>query len=287
MNTSAVLFADDTSVIINESNFINFERKLNMIFKATNEWFNTNLLSLNLGKTYCMQFLTKNNLANRLCIEYNNKSLLESNEVKFLGITLDNIISWKKHIDTITGKLNKACYIIRKSKHYLSNDALKMVYFAFFHSIMSYGLIFWGNSTHSKYVFKLQKRVVRLIVGAGSRDSCRKFFKLLKILPLFSQYIYSLVMFVVDNKELFVENLDLYATKTRNSSNLHVPFSNLTVFQKGPQYFGIKVYNSLPDNIKLLSGNKNQFKKVLLQFHHSQSFYDIGEFLNYSDRVIC
>jgi hypothetical protein len=94
-----------------------------------------------------MQFLTKNNLANRLCIEYDNKSLLECNDVKCLGITLDNIISWKKHIDTITGKLNKACYIIRKRKLYLSNDALKMVYFAFFHSILSCGLIFWGNST--------------------------------------------------------------------------------------------------------------------------------------------
>jgi hypothetical protein len=47
MNTSVVLFADDTSVIINESNFINFERKLNMVFKLMNEWFNSNLLSLN------------------------------------------------------------------------------------------------------------------------------------------------------------------------------------------------------------------------------------------------
>jgi hypothetical protein len=81
-------------------------------------------------------------------------------------------MSWKKRIDTITGKLNKACYIIRKCKLYLSNDALKMVYFAFFHSVTSYGLIFWGNSTYSKCVFKLQKRAVRLIMGAGNRDSC-------------------------------------------------------------------------------------------------------------------
>jgi hypothetical protein len=94
-------------------------------------------------------------------------------------------------------------------------------------------------------------------------------------------------MFVVNNKELVVENLDLYATKTRNSLNLHVPLSNLTVFQKGPQYFGIKVYNSLPDYIKQLSENKNQFKKVLLQFLHFHSFYDIGEFFNYRGKVIC
>jgi hypothetical protein len=56
-----------------------------------------------------MQFSTKYNLTNKLYIEYDNQLLLESNEVKFLGITLENMMSWKKHIDTITGKLNKAC----------------------------------------------------------------------------------------------------------------------------------------------------------------------------------
>jgi hypothetical protein len=122
-------------------------------------------------------------------------------------------------------------------------------------------------------------------MGAGNRDSCRKIFKLLNILPLSSQYIYSLVMFVVNNKNLFVENSELYATKTRNSLNLHLPLSNLTVFQC-LQYFAIKVYNSLPGNIKQLSGNKNQFKKVLLQFLHSHSFYDIGEFFKYRDKEI-
>jgi hypothetical protein len=106
----------------------------------------------------------------------------------------------------------------------------------------------------------------------------------LKILPLSSQYIYSLVMFVVNNKNLFVENSELYATKTRNNSNLHPPLSNLTVFQKGRQYFGIKVYNSLPGNIKQLSGNKIQFKKVLLQFLYSHAFYNIDEFVIYRDK---
>ena len=91
--------------------------------------------------------------------------ILQTNFVKFLGITVDNTLSWKQHIDTITPKLNKACYIIRRSKLYLSNDALKMVHYTFFHSVMSYGLIFWGNSTKSKCVFKLQKRAIRITMG--------------------------------------------------------------------------------------------------------------------------
>jgi len=79
-----------------------------------------------------MQFITKNEFLNRINIKHDNKMILQTNFVKFLGITIDNTLSWKHHIDTITSKLNKACYIIRWSKLYLSNDALKMVYYAFF-----------------------------------------------------------------------------------------------------------------------------------------------------------
>jgi hypothetical protein len=82
----------------------------------------------------------------------------------------------------------------------------------------------------------------------------------------------------------FVINFDKYTTATRNSSNLYFPLSNLTVFQKGPQYTGIKVYNNLPDNIKQLSSNKSQFKKALLQFLYLHSFYSVKEFFKYKDK---
>jgi len=182
-NSSIVLLADDTSVIISEPCSMNFERKWNIVFQIMKEWFNSNFLSLNFDKTYYMQFITKNKFLNKINIEHDNKMILQTNFVKFLGITIDNTPSWKQHIDTITPKLIKACYIIRMSKLYLSNDALKMVYYAFFHSVMSYGLIFWGNSTKSKCLFKLQKRAIRIIMGARNNDLCREVFKILKILP--------------------------------------------------------------------------------------------------------
>jgi hypothetical protein len=176
LGTSVILFADDTSVIVNELNFMDLESKLKILLKVMNEWFHSNKLSLNFDKTCCMKFSAKQDYINRLNIEYGNKKILELNEAKFLGMTLDNIISWKKHIESITGKLNKACCISRKSKQYLSIEALKMVYYAFFHSIMSYGLICWGNINNSMCIFKLQKRAVRIMVGAGNRDSFRKIF---------------------------------------------------------------------------------------------------------------
>jgi hypothetical protein len=77
-----------------------------------------------------MQFTTIKNCINKLNIEFEKKLLLQSNDVKFLSITLDNTMSWRKHVDSIIGKLSKACYIIMKSKQYLCIDALKMVYYA-------------------------------------------------------------------------------------------------------------------------------------------------------------
>jgi hypothetical protein len=79
-----------------------------------------------------MQFVTKNKFLNKINIEHDNKMILQVNFVKFLGITIDNTLSWKQHIDTIAPKLNKACYIIRGSNLYLSNDALNWYTVLFF-----------------------------------------------------------------------------------------------------------------------------------------------------------
>jgi len=159
--------------------------------------------------------------------------IIQTNFLKFLRITVDNSLFWKQHIDTIIPRLNKACYIIRRCKLYLSHAALKMVYYAFFHSVMSYDLIFWGNSTNSKCVFKLQKKTIRIIMGAKNNDSCREFFYSTKILPLSAQYIYSLLKFVVNNRNLFLGNEDLYSIQTRNSYSLHPPLCHLIKYQKG------------------------------------------------------
>jgi hypothetical protein len=86
------------------------------------------------------------------------------------------------------------------------------------------------------------------------------------LLPLTSQYIFSLALFVVNNKSLCMENSQLHNVKTRKDSNLFRPSSHLTIYQKGPQYFGTTVYNKPPSQIKILSNNVKQFKRALNNF---------------------
>jgi len=75
---------------------------------------------------------------------------------------------------------------------------------------MTYGVIFWGNSMDRNKVFKLQKRAIRLITNSSNRTSCHRLFKELGILPLQSQYILSLALFVVKNMEIFKLNSDIH-----------------------------------------------------------------------------
>jgi len=178
-------------------------------------------------------------------------------------------------------KLNKAAYIIRSLKPLLSFETLKMVYFSIVHSIISYGIIFWGVSTHSKIIFKIQKRIIRIIMNLGNKDSCRNLFTKLNILPLQSQYIFSLLIFVVKNKDLFKTNSDVHSFSTRAHYDLHIPPANLTVFQNGAWYSGIKIYNYLPPTIKQLSNDISIFKPALKIFLYSNSFYTLEEYYSW------
>ena len=72
--------------------------------------------------------------------------------------------------------------------------------------IMSYGIMFWGNSSHNSVIFKMQKRVNRIIIGYGYKESCGELFKELKILTLSTQYIFSWLLFAVSNRDYFVSS---------------------------------------------------------------------------------
>ena len=130
--------------------------------------------------------------------------------------------------------------------------------------------------------FRLQKRIIRIITGSRSRDSCRKLFTSFKILPFPSLYIYFLLRFVIKNRELFTTNNEIRKFSTRQHHNFHQPSANLKKYQTGVfyLYMGIKIYNSLPTYIKNESNNTKRFESLLKNFLYENSFYSL-EFYNY------
>ena len=124
-----------------------------------------------------------------MCLDNNRISF--NLHTKFLGLIVDNTLSWKPHIEHLLNKLSTVCYVIRSVKPYLNKNAIIMIYHSLFHAVMTYGIIFWGNSSHSTQVFRMQKKAIKIIMGRGNRESCRNLFRELNILPLMLQCIFS------------------------------------------------------------------------------------------------
>jgi hypothetical protein len=118
-------------------------------------------------------------------------------------------------------------------------DTLKLVYYAYFHSVLSYGIIFWGNATNNNKIFIIQKKIIRIMAGVKSTASCRTLFQKFNILPLASEYIFCLLSFKVKNFDKFQRNTDVHSLNTRRKLDLHMPNTNLTEYQKGVYYTGI------------------------------------------------
>ena len=97
-------------------------------------------------------------------------------------------------------------------------------------------------------------------MNSNRNVSCRQLFKDLNILPIQSQYIYSVLLFVTKNNNQFLSNSQVHKINKRQTFDLYVPTANLTIYQKGVCYSGIKIYNHLPTAIKDLSDDKNKFK---------------------------
>jgi len=106
-----------------------------------------------------------------------------------------------------------ACYALRNIKHIVPIDMLRVIYFTYINSIISYSIIFWGTSSYTNKVFLLQKKIIRIITNTKPRDSCREVFKSMEIVTLYSQYIYSLVLHKLIINTFLIQIMKFISTK--------------------------------------------------------------------------
>ena len=277
-NITPVIFADDSSFIVTNNTMKVTINDIKALIDQIQKWYNTNVLKLNYNKTAMMQFTSKRNQMEKGTASDINKDIEIVDAYKFLGVILEPSMTWEKHIDSITSKVNSLTYMIRFLRPVLSTKTIKQIYSSYVHSLITYGIIFWGNSPNSKKVFIAQKRIIRIINGISPQTSCRSAFRETGILTLYSQYILSMIMFVAKNRQLFVSNEAVHKIDTQQKVDLHVPMAKLTKLQKGVYYMGITLYNALPTHIKDITHNTGKLK--LKRFLLEKSYYTIKEYMD-------
>jgi hypothetical protein len=93
-------------------------------------------------------------------------------------------------------------------------------------------------------------------------------------------YIICLLSFLVENLDKFKRNTDVHNLNTRRKHDLYMPNTNLTKYQKGVYYTGIKLFNNLPPAIKSLNYDIKVFKPALKDYLFTHSFYSVDDFIS-------
>ena len=192
-NFTPILYADDTTLeaplcsfnyLQNAHNF-STSQLINSELINISKWLSVNKLSMNTVKTKYMIFhLPQRHISKipELNISINNVPLEKVSEFNFLGITIDETLSWKPHITKVCNKIARSIGVIKKLNKFLPESTLVTLYNSLILPHILYGILVWGHTNNR--IYKLQKRAVRSLTNSKYNAHTSPLFKKLKLLTV-------------------------------------------------------------------------------------------------------
>lgn len=271
----AIMYVDDTNIIVEGDELDDIKTVTIKVLLAVQKLFASLNLSLNWDKTMYTIF---NDNPDNFELIINKVQLTRVWSTSFLGVTISSDLKWNCQGEILISQLNKALFILSQMIQSLYKKNLVQIYFAFFHSMLSYCTVLWADERQNKElcekIFRKQKKAVKLIhYGKLKRKTCRGLFKKYNIMTLTSLYIYQSIIFA--KKYLSGKtNETVHQHNTRARHLIHYSRGH----PKSPFHNTIPIYNHLPDSLKrieMLSSFKRALKKWLIE----QEFYNLDDFL--------
>ena len=276
-----ILYADDTNIFYSGENLDQLCATVNNELRGVMQWFKTNRLSVNLKKTNFVMFGSPSKIRKlRKCeIFLDNINISRTNTAKFLGVIIDETLSWKNHINYIKGKISKNIGIIKRLKYKLPEKTLNTLYNTLVFPYLNYCNIIWANNkpTRLKSLLVLQKRAMRVITNSPYNTHALPLFFKLNQLTIYdiNKLLIATFMFRHHRNCLpsifsgyFCLNSTIHNHSIRGSNKLHVSFARTDVMRLQLRICGPKLWNTIDPAIINSTRNwhsfKKQFKKYLL-----------------------
>ena len=197
-------------------------------------------------------------------IKIGDQSIEQVNNTNFLGLNIDQDLSWKHHIKEVTSKISKLSGIMIRVRHYLPLKTFQTIYNALVYPYLTYCNHVWAStypyrleSTH-----KIQKKIVRIIAFSKYLPETRPIFLSLGLLTIYelNSYLLALFMFSYFSGNLpsafsdyFSRNNTIHMHYTRSVNNLHIKFKRTNYGRFSVKCRGAIIWNSLPNSLKKLS----------------------------------
>ena len=233
----AIMYADDTSLVVNGKDLNALIQLLNTALIDLCTWFKANRLSLNTTKTFYMIFhraRIKHMSGVADSIVMDNTILAKTSSLKYLGVIVDHKLNWIEHISYVRNKVSKGIGIMYKARRFLNKKSLLSLYHTYIYPYLIYCIEVWGCAapSHLHSLFLLQKKIVRIMTFAPYLAHTEPIFNSLELLPVEKIFInrVSIVMFKFSCNmlpdpiaKLYSKNKDYHSHNTRNKNHLKVP----------------------------------------------------------------
>ena len=271
------MYADDTSITCSSADSDSLLRNINDEMTNIAEWMRLNKLSLNADKSEFMVIghSRQHNVLNELReIEVDHKKINRVTNTKYLGLNIDENLSWKDQYKTVKTKVKSGLSAIRKLKDILPQSKLAAVYRALIESHLRYGNILWGciSDTKLSALQRLQSRANFLIENAKYKDGWVCDWLPVKELIRYDRLVMTHKILhgnCPDNlQNKFMRRSQISSYSTRNSQNLHLPKPRLEFTKKSFQFTGASIWNEIPQQYRDLPA-LNCFKKEVKQLLRS------------------
>ena len=257
------LFADDTNIFLFDNDLKCLAKKANEDLQALYQWFHANKLSLNIDKTCYSIFAPNNKQVFPIKLLINNNEINRVDCCKYLGVMLDEKLSWKNHIDHVYSKLLKFTSLFYKLRNNLTIECRKSLYFAMVHQQLIYAIEIYGsaNKTVLHPLQTLQNKLLRILEFEDSRSPTNKLFRAFntfKLQDLYEQSILKLAHKLIHQPSIMPQIYHNYITYNQQVHNYNTRHKNdIHVFQVRTDY-GLKTFKSkchqlwnvLPEQVK-------------------------------------
>ena len=253
---SFIFFADDSSVFFSHKNPEVLLDTVNIELKKVNLWIHANKLSLNLQKTNYMFFSNslKDVPGN---VFFDDVNVVRVTSTKFLGLHIDEKLSWASHCTNICKVVSRNTGVIYKLSSFVPQEILLILYSTLILPYLNYGVLAWGKSlkTQLDKICVAQKRVVRVVFNASYRAHTNVLFYMNKLLKVEDIYFIQLgaIMYGFENGtlpnvliQIFRKNNQIHSYNTRQATALHIPRVRTAFALKTLACTGPKFWNSLP-----------------------------------------
>jgi hypothetical protein len=272
LNGSVQLYADDMALVYGQSQFHLLKKNMCEDLSILIPWLSSINFTINFKKTKFIIFRSaRTDLSSIfLSINFHNNTIHSTPDYDYLGLTIDQRLTWSNHVAKIARKIAFYVYQLRRIRHSINKKTLEMIYSAYIKSHLTYLLPLWGSAAdvHMKCLQVLQNKAIKFLRFLPSDTPSQSLYgdSMLSMRQLYRYesafLIHKMHKNLIKCNFPLTDNFSITGRNTRSASHLRIPHFLTVSAQRTLFYNGLQIYNSVPDSIKSLR-SVSEFKSML------------------------